>query len=219
MKNTINTLSKIFLILIMTLSQSCSERSELIEQDKSCLIASQPEISKIRERSHEERCQRLIQIMKFDSDVSKWTERDLFINKHVEYVQELSQLSGIPSSIIMAQAIIESKSGMSDLSKASNNLFGLKCFKKNCSDDHCVTWHDDRPDDRFLKFEHSCQSFEGHRRCLEKSRYADLFEIDKENYQAWAYGLKACGYATNKKYASTIISVIKKHYLYNIDSF
>ena len=219
MRNSINTLRTIIIMITIFSAQSCSDNSELIEQDKSCLIASGPEISQIRQRSHEERCQRLIHIMKFNEDVSLWTERDMFIAEHLEYVQELSELSGIPSSIIMAQAIIESKHGTSALSEASNNLFGLKCFKKNCSDSHCVIWKDDRPDDRFLKFDHSCQSFEGHRRCLEKSRYSDLFDIDKENYQAWAFGLKACGYATNKKYATTIISVIKKHYLYQIDSF
>jgi len=142
-------------------------------------------------------------------------------------VEEM-QKYGIPASIKMAQAILESNAGMSDLATEANNHFGIKCggewngptyFKKD----------DDR--DRQGRLIKSCfrvfrdaeDSFRAHSQFLldpKKSyRYGPLFEIQRTDYKSWAWGLSKAGYATNPAYANLLIHLIEKYALYTYDYY
>jgi len=46
---------------------------------------------------------------------------------------------------------------------------------------------------------------------------AQLFKLKKEDYKGWAKGLKAAGYATDKKYPQKLISLIERYKLYEYD--
>lgn len=80
---------------------------------------------------------------------------------------EQMRLHGIPASITIAQAIIESGDGKSRLAQTANNLFGVK------GDYHgaYVLANDDKPNEQFKKYDNFSQSFEDHSAVLLKERY------------------------------------------------
>lgn len=122
---------------------------------------------------------------------------------------------GIPASITLAQGILESGSGNSDLAKYANNHFGIKCTSdwkgKNYFRD------DDQKNDCFRVYKDARESFKDHSEFLKRKRYSSLFQLDKNDYKSWAQGLKQAGYATNPKYPDLLINTIEKYQLYQYD--
>ncbi|MBE7175561.1 MAG: glucosaminidase domain-containing protein [Mucilaginibacter polytrichastri] len=129
-------------------------------------------------------------------------------------VFEMNQY-GIPASITLAQAIHESGTGNSELARVANNHFGIKCT----SDWGGRSYYkdDDRRDDCFRVYRDPEESFRDHSEFLKRRRYAQLFELDKNDYKGWAYGLKAAGYATNPRYPQIIISIVERYQLDRYD--
>ena len=128
-------------------------------------------------------------------------------------IQEMN-LYGIPASITLAQGLYESGSGNSELAKNANNHFGIKCTSDWTGKSYYKD--DDSHNDCFRVYDTPEQSFRDHSNFLKRKNYAHLFELDKNDYQGWAYGLKAAGYATNPKYPQLIIGIIQK---YNLDQY
>ena len=122
----------------------------------------------------------------------------------------------IPASIKMAQGIIESRAGGSKLAIENNNHFGMKCFSKKCSKDHCTNATDDHHKDFFRKYKTIWESWRDHSLLLQGERYKELKKY-KRDYKKWAKGLKKAGYATDKNYDKKLISVIEKYQLYKLD--
>jgi len=123
---------------------------------------------------------------------------------------------GIPASITLAQGILESGSGTGVLSVKANNHFGIKCHKEWTGPS--VRHDDDSAQECFRKYEHPSESYRDHSLFLTtRSRYASLFELPKDDYKAWAKGLKAAGYATDPKYPEKLISLIERYQLYQYD--
>lgn len=122
---------------------------------------------------------------------------------------------GIPASITLAQALLESGTGNSDLAKYANNHFGIKCT----SDWNGKGYYkdDDQKDDCFRVYNNPEESFKDHSEFLKRKRYASLFALDKDDYEGWAIGLKAAGYATNPKYPDLLIGIIGKYDLHQYD--
>lgn len=123
---------------------------------------------------------------------------------------------GVPASITLAQGILESGSGRSDLAAKSNNHFGIKCH--NNWSGSTVHHDDDRKGECFRSYEDPADSFEDHSEFLKKDRYAPLFELDPTDYKNWAKGLKKCGYATNPQYANLLIDLIERYDLSQYDA-
>lgn len=122
---------------------------------------------------------------------------------------------GIPASIILAQAILESGAGKSDLSSRSNNHFGIKCHSDWTGES--VRHDDDSNQECFRKYNDPAESFKDHALFLtSRSRYADLFSLPKDDYKDWAKGLRAAGYATDPKYPDKLITYIER---YNLDQY
>lgn len=137
-----------------------------------------------------------------------------YINTYRPIAIKEMQRTGVPAAIKLAQGILESQSGQSDLVMASNNHFGIKC-KSNYTGPY-VLHDDDKPKERFMKYENPEQSYLDHSDFLRsKSRYAALFELSPEDYVGWAYGLKKAGYATNPRYPQLLINIIEKYNLQN----
>lgn len=118
--------------------------------------------------------------------------------------------SGVPASITLAQGILESQYGESDLAKASNNHFGIKCKTEWTGP---KTYHDD--DERgecFRVYATVEESYRDHSDFL-KSRphYAFLFKLDPSDYEGWARGLKKAGYATSQTYPQQLLKVINDY--------
>lgn len=122
---------------------------------------------------------------------------------------------GVPAAITLAQGLLESESGNSDLVKKSNNHFGIKC-KSNWTGEG-VTHDDDSLGECFRKYETAEESFKDHSNFLKAGKhYSFLFDLDPSDYKEWAYGLKKAGYATNPKYPIILINYIEK---YNLQRF
>ena len=152
------------------------------------------------------------------------------IYDYVAHYQEIARSemlrTGIPASIKLGQAILESDAGRSELAQNARNHFGIKCstewngpsyYKKD----------DDRRHGKlvkscFRKYEDPRQSYIDHSKFLadpkKKKRYGHLFRLKSDDYKAWAKGLQKSGYATNRSYADRLISVIEKYQLYHYDT-
>ena len=121
----------------------------------------------------------------------------------------------IPASITLAQGILESASGRGRLAVEGNNHFGIKCH--GWSGDK-IFHDDDSSQECFRKYKHAEQSFEDHSEFLNsRGRYSKLFELDVDDYEGWAKGLRAAGYATDRKYPDKLISLIERFQLYKYD--
>jgi LysM repeat protein len=142
-----------------------------------------------------------------------------------EYIETYSRWAvwemyeyNIPASITIAQGILESGSGNSELSKQANNHFGIKCHKN---------WEglkfymdDDTIGECFRVYPTALESFRDHSLFLRtRSRYSPLFELDRTDFEGWARGLKAAGYATNPKYADMLIQSIEDFDLFKFDLY
>lgn len=129
-------------------------------------------------------------------------------------IQEMNSY-GIPASITLAQGLFESGSGNSDLAVIANNHFGIKCGSTWTGESYYK--NDDSINDCFRVYANPEESFRDHSEFLKKKNYARLFELDKNDFKGWAYGLKACGYATNPKYPQLLLNIIDKYDLSQYD--
>jgi len=123
---------------------------------------------------------------------------------------------GIPASIILAQGILESGAGRGDLAVDANNHFGIKCHKDWLGES--VRHDDDSAQECFRKYKEASESYRDHALFLVgKNRYATLFTYEKDDYKAWAKGLRAAGYATDPNYPDKLISYIERYNLHQYD--
>ena len=124
-------------------------------------------------------------------------------------IQEM-QRTGVPASIKLAQGILETQAGESDLVKRSNNHFGIKC--KTAWNGNKVYHDDDEKGECFRAYGSAEDSYRDHSDFLKRSqRYAFLFQLDPADYKDWAKGLKKAGYATNPKYTQQLIKYIETY--------
>lgn len=122
----------------------------------------------------------------------------------------------VPASITLAQGILESGIGKSDLAVKANNHFGIKCHKEWRGKTYIMD--DDEKDECFRKYDSPEESFRDHSYFLStRERYAELFKLEITDYKGWAHGLKKAGYATNPGYAHILIRIIEANQLYNYD--
>ena len=130
-------------------------------------------------------------------------------------VQQMIQYR-IPASITLAQGVLESGAGKSELARRANNHFGIKCNgwtgRKSYHDD-------DERNECFRAYDNAYQSFVDHSKFLTGSqRYRRLFDLKRTDYKGWARGLKACGYATSPTYATRLIEIIETYQLHRYDT-
>lgn len=139
-----------------------------------------------------------------------------YIEKYKSIAQKHQEKYKIPSSITLAQGLLESGAGKSDLAIKSNNHFGIKCH--NGWTGETVIAKDDIPNDCFRKYNSVEDSYEDHALFLSKNaRYRKLFDLETSDYKGWAIGLQTAGYATNKAYANNLIKLIEDYELFQYD--
>lgn len=128
---------------------------------------------------------------------------------------------GIPAAVALAQGILESNAGRSNLARNTNNHFGIKCWlwkKGECGKGHCFQYHDDHPTDRFRTYSDVAGSWEDHSRFLLRPNYESCFEIPYTDYKGWTACLKRRGYATDPAYARKLNRIIKDYKLHQFDN-
>ena len=138
-----------------------------------------------------------------------------YIDRFKDIARAEMKTHGIPASIKLAQALLESGSGNSDLAMQANNHFGIKCnigWKGKS-----ILKDDDEKDECFRVYDQAEDSFKDHSEFLKKKRYEALFKLDKMDYVSWAKGLKEAGYATNPKYPELLVGIIERYQLQRFD--
>jgi LysM repeat protein len=134
-----------------------------------------------------------------------------------EYIEQFKDIaisemkrSGVPASITLAQGILETENGNSELVKKSNNHFGIKC--KSTWTGESVTHDDDANGECFRAYTNATESYRDHSDFLKANkRYSALFNLDPADYGGWAKGLKKAGYATNPRYPDLLIKYIEQY--------
>ncbi|MGX1023635.1 glucosaminidase domain-containing protein [Psychroflexus sp. MBR-150] len=143
------------------------------------------------------------------------SQTESYIYQYADIAKQEMRLFGIPASITLAQGILESANGQGQLTRRSNNHFGIKC---NGWRGAKVYHDDDRSQECFRKYTHAEYSFRDHSLFLfNRSRYAFLFDYKVTDYKDWAKGLKKAGYATDPKYPKKLIGLIERYELYKYD--
>lgn len=141
----------------------------------------------------------------------------LYIDKYKSVAMENMKNHGVPASIALAQAILESGAGTGSLSQMANNHFGIKCHKDWQGPG--VNYDDDELQECFRKYDNVYDSYQDYAAFLKGRKwYEPLFKLEKNDYKGWANGLKKAGYATDPKYPSKLIGLIERYQLQKYDA-
>jgi LysM repeat protein len=140
-----------------------------------------------------------------------------YVNQYKAIAIAEMQRTGVPAAITLAQGILESQYGESELCKKSNNHFGIKCKTEWAGDK--VFHDDDTKQECFRVYPDAAASFKDHSDFLKtRPYYANLFTLSTTDVEGWCFGLKKAGYATEKDYAQRLLQIINDYNLsqYNL---
>lgn len=217
---------KILLILVMTTVMGCGTAKPKIITTRSGYAKQKSVAAPARKRSKARPAKPAPREQNVrGTEMIESTSKTLVTNDVIaDYVSQFKDIAmsnmrnyGIPASVILAQGILESGAGKGDLAISANNHFGIKCHKDWTGES--VRHDDDADQECFRKYNDPSESFRDHALFLTgRSRYANLFALPKGDYQAWARGLSADGYATDPKYPEKLISYIERYGLHQYDA-
>ncbi len=147
---------------------------------------------------------------------ARWNQQyQQYINSYKDIAIMQMRQWKIPASITLAQGLLESGAGRSELAKVANNHFGIKCHGWT---GRTIYKDDDYRHECFRAYPSAYESYEDHSRFLASGqRYRSLFRLKTTDYKGWARGLKAAGYATSPTYAQRLIEIIQLYRLYEYD--
>ncbi len=219
---------KILLIFTALLIVSCNAKKSVIVTTKSASSVTKKSASRsVKKTAVNKPMGNKIAIAGQDNEeneVIESTSRTVVSNDIVaNYIAQYKNIAmsnmkvyGIPASIILAQGILESGAGKGDLANRANNHFGIKCHDWI---GESVRHDDDASQECFRKYNDPSESFEDHALFLTgRGRYFRLFSLAKDDYEAWAKGLRSAGYATDPRYPEKLISYIERYDLGQFDS-
>ncbi len=139
-------------------------------------------------------------------------------------VAEMKRMA-IPASIILAQGMLESGYGKSELAIKANNHFGIKCHKGWAGETYVHLTRESRNGELvarqacFRQYATVEESYKDHSEFLaSRSNYVFLFLKNSNDFRVWARGLQQAGYATDIAYADKLIMAIEKHALDKFDT-
>ena len=146
---------------------------------------------------------------------TRYTRQD-YIDMYAGFAVQEMLISGVPASITLAQGILESGDGNSQLAKKARNHFGIKCHSMWEGEKYYMD--DDAKGECFRVYGSVFDSYKDHSEFLSgRQRYAELFKLKLTDYEGWARGLKKAGYATNPKYPALLIKIIEENDLSKYD--
>jgi flagellum-specific peptidoglycan hydrolase FlgJ len=217
-------IKKIVLFLIVITLASCSSSKPTIATTKKAAAVQKPRAISTKKTTEAKPNGKKYPSTNNRTEVIQSTSKTVvtsnLINDYILQYKDIAignmQKYGIPASIILAQGILESGAGKGDLAVDANNHFGIKCHKDWLGES--VRHDDDSSQECFRKYKEASESYKDHALFLVgKNRYASLFTYEKDDYTAWAKGLRACGYATDPKYPDKLISYIERYNLHQYD--
>ncbi len=196
------------ILALVVVFSSCAS-SKKYKKRTSRVVLEEPEYKRKHQKIEQKR-----KIVKKPTIVTS-TDTEIYIERFAPIAVKEMKLYKIPASITLAQGILESGSGRSDLAMRSNNHFGIKCHSG--WEGKGVTHDDDEIGECFRKYDHPEKSYEDHSKFLQKRRYKKLFRLNPTDYKGWAYGLKRAGYATDRRYPAKLIEIIERYDLHKYD--
>lgn len=135
-----------------------------------------------------------------------------YVNQYKDFAIIEMLRTGVPAAVTLAQGILETGGGQSDLAALAYNHFGIKCKPEWTGE--TMTHDDDTKNECFRKYASVEDSYKDHSDFLRtRPSYAFLFKLDPTDYEGWAKGLKKAGYATNPAYAQKLIKLIVENHL------
>ena len=155
--------------------------------------------------------------------MSKQTD---FFAKYADYAEQTQNLFGVPASITLAQAALESGWGTSGLTVKANNFFGIKASSDWKGETYSAVTVEylngvrvENVNALWRKYSSAKESFNDHAKFLLKfSRYKKLFSLPVSDYKGWAVGLQSAGYATDPLYSAKLINMIQQYELMKYDA-
>ena len=158
------------------------------------------------------------------ADVSEILSKQDFIDVITPIALQANKDYGIRPSVLVAQAALESNWGKSQLSKESNNYFGIK---GSTNAQNYAT--KEFTNNKWQKVQASFRTYSS----LEESIYdyanlikngtswnADLYQgvISANHYKEAAKAIQNAGYATDPNYANKLIGIIEQYDLQELDN-
>jgi flagellum-specific peptidoglycan hydrolase FlgJ len=213
---------KIAILFIIAALASCSSGKPAIATTRKAAAVQKPRVASTKKGTYSKPIAK--NPTTNNTEVIQSTSRTVvtsdLINNYVLQYKDIAmgnmQKYGIPASIILAQGILESGAGRGDLAIEANNHFGIKCHKDWLRES--VRHDDDSSQECFRKYNEASESYRDHALFLVgKNRYAALFTYEKDDYKAWAKGLRAAGYATDPNYPDKLVSYIERYNLHQYD--
>ncbi len=205
---------KLFFIAVLLFS-SCKSKKKAVSSSK----RTKPTTERVVKSNKKETDKTKISTTKIKSTPKNASYSEIvaiYIENYSPLAKEEMIQYGIPASITLAQGILESGAGRAELSRKSNNHFGIKCHKGWTGER--VYHDDDELQECFRKYKDPKYSYRDHSLFLsQRSRYESLFSYKKDDYKSWAKGLRKAGYATDPKYPQKLINIIEKYKLYTFD--
>jgi len=215
---------KIITFLILATLVSCSSSKPAIATTKKAAAIQRPRVAATKKQTPVKPIGKNYPSTNNTTEVIQSTSKTVvtgdLINNYILQFKDIAmgnmQKYGIPASIILAQGILESGAGRGDLALEANNHFGIKCHKDWLGES--VRHDDDSAQECFRKYPEAAESYRDHALFLVgKKRYETLFTYEKDDYKAWAKGLRAAGYATDPNYPDKLISYIERYNLHQYD--
>lgn len=118
---------------------------------------------------------------------------------------------GIPASITLANALLQSQAGKSIPASKANNHFNLRCTDEWRGNN----WDGDG--ECLRAYENAWTSFRDHSFYITTGAFADLRQLASNDYKAWAKGLEKKEYSNMDDLAEQLIEVIEKYGLQQLD--
>jgi flagellum-specific peptidoglycan hydrolase FlgJ len=146
---------------------------------------------------------------------------DEFVRFMAPMAQQSERETGVPASVTIAQAALETGWGKTTR-QVANNLFGIKGAGNNGS---VKLWTREYVRGRWVKvrarfaaYQTLGDSVAAHGRLISENRiYARAMAVKDQGPAAFARALQRSGYATDPKYASKLLSIIDKRDLTQYD--
>ncbi len=204
---------KYILFLMVFTAMSCGPKKCIVTKKKN---GTEKEVSESKRPANEQKVEATTPAEKVNTAVSDTRSTvAIYINLYSEIAKDKMRKHNIPASITLAQGILESGAGRERLAVKANNHFGIKCHGWQGEK---IYHDDDHSQECFRKYKKAEASYEDHSQFLTgRKRYATLFQLKPDDYKGWANGLRAAGYATDRKYPDKLISLIERYELYKYD--
>lgn len=195
-------------VLIFSLFTSCKSKKNVTQKT--------PPSKRVMVIKSSERTKEVVEEVSVSANNIKKSTEDYIEEFKEEAMNEMREFN-IPASITLAQGILESSSGNSQLTRNSNNHFGIKCHKGWEGGE--IFHDDDEKGECFRVYDDPRKSYRDHSLFLTtRSRYEKLFKFHKGDYVKWAKGLSEAGYATDRRYPAKLIGLIEKFELHKYDT-